>query len=245
MLTNAAKMCHWTENFCNVPEGMNLGTPVLLLPFELVEYYKIYNNDGAGGTVTVADERELEDALLEDGDAEALALALKVCRAQSPQRSMQLDKMLAQPRSLTWVSQFAAYSCQMASLRLKPHEVPPCHVNNPKTLKEEERDGAKLQRKMRRHGVSKWHPMPMDAIAAAQDTAQGPRFTKLAVALFKMASRGHDVRAEIHAALGLGPQHPNVLDIDILGDPPAGLTGAALADWKLAHRLLSQLICGE
>jgi len=243
MLTNAAKMCHWTENFCNVPEGMNLGTPVLLLPFELVEYYKIYNNDGAGGTVTVADERELEDALLEDGDAEALALALKVCRAQSPQRSMQLDKMLAQPRSLTWVSQFAAYSCQMASLRLKPHEVPP---------REQPKD---LEGRGARRGE-----------AAAQDAAA--RRVEVASHADGCDCRGagHGPRAALHQVgrrvVQDGEPRPRRARRDPrctwlrspaperarhrhTRRPARWVDGAALADWKLAHRLLSQLICGE
>jgi hypothetical protein len=140
------------------------------------------------------------------------------------------------------VAKSAAYACQVKALRLKTHESPPCHVNNPNTLKKDERAAAKLLRRMRRHGVSEYHPDPMAAIDAAKDTASGPRVTAWAVELFKMACRGCDVRTELHAALGLGPQHVNVLDMDIDADPPPALAGRELEDWKLVQRLLGRLI---
>jgi len=241
MLSNGGKVCDWIENFCNVPEGMSIAAPVLLHQFQVESIYKIYNNDGAGRIVTVANEAEADDVLLEERDRAALDLALKVCRAQSVQRSQQLDKML-ETRTRTRVAKFAAFACQCKALRLKPHEVPPCHVNNPNTVKREERDAAKLLRRMLRHGVSRFHPSPLAAIERVQDADRGPHVTPWAVEMFKMAGRGHDFRVEIHEELRLGPQHPNVLDVDILGDPPAGLTDVELDDWKLAQRLLGQLI---
>ena len=64
------------------------------------------------------------------------------------------------------VAMFASYACQMKVLGLKPWEVPPAHVNNPKTLRKEEQAGAKLLRRMLRAGVSQYHPDPLVALAA-------------------------------------------------------------------------------
>jgi len=185
---------------------------------------------------------------LDARDVAALELALKVRRARSAPDAQQIDWMLAE-RSRVDVMKFAAYSCQMASLRLKPWEQPPAHVSVDDKDRPEQCGGetaaAKLLRKMLRHGVSKWHPNPMGAIERAQDADRGPHVTQFAIEMFKSHRRGHDFRDEIHAELGLASQHPSVLDIDMLADPPPSLTGAALANWKLAKRLLGQLIVGE
>jgi hypothetical protein len=190
------------------------------------------NGGGYGGGYDGGEEP------LDDRDRAALELALKCCKARGAAHAQRIDELLAE-RSRVDVALSASYSCQMASLRLKPWEMAPCDA--------EAGDGsaaAKLQRRMRRHGVSKYHPSPMDAIDRAQAADRRPRVTPFAVKLFKMSRAGHDVRAELHAELGLTHQ-PNVLDIDVLAEPPAALMGIELEDWKLAQRLLGQLIVGE
>src|SRR5215472_1607185 len=62
-------------------------------------------------------------------DRDALERAITTARLESPGRSEQLDTMLA---SRPWrkVGEFAAYSCQMDSLHLKPWQWPPCWVDD-------------------------------------------------------------------------------------------------------------------
>jgi hypothetical protein len=57
-------------------------------------------------------------------DRAALQLALKMMR-RDPMRAKQLDDMLAAGRSWQEVAEFASYSMQFRTLRLKPWEVPP------------------------------------------------------------------------------------------------------------------------
>jgi hypothetical protein len=66
------------------------------------------------------------------------------------------------------VAKFAAYCCQRRALHLAPHETPPCHVERLNKLEPQERKPAELQRRMLKHGVSRWHPYPMAAIATAK-----------------------------------------------------------------------------
>lgn len=57
-------------------------------------------------------------------------------------------------------AQSAAYSCQIAALKLKPWETPPCFADE---------DGADpgdvLLRKMLAAKISRWHPDPLAALA--------------------------------------------------------------------------------
>jgi hypothetical protein len=240
MRSEGGKVADWIECYANVPEGMNLANPVVLREFQRNELYRIYNNDDRVA-VTPAVEAKVDAAALEDGDEAALELAMKVARDSSVQRAQQLDRMLAERPRLT-VAMFAAYTCQMASCRIKEWEVPPCHVNNPSTVRKEEQDAAKMLRRMRRHGVSQFHPFPEDAIDAAR--SEVPRVTQLAVILYKMSRRGVDVADELHRALGLelGPARVNILNMTMDDDPPAGMTDDEVRYWKLVQRLLGQLI---
>jgi hypothetical protein len=68
----------------------------------------------------------------------------------------------------------AAYCCQRKALHLALHETPPCHVERLDKVELQERKPAELQRRMLRHGVSRWHPDPMAAIAAAKRAAKAP-----------------------------------------------------------------------
>jgi hypothetical protein len=68
-----------------------------------------------------------------------------------------------------------ARSRQCRALNLKPWETPPCHVNDPDNPVREERKAARLQQRMLRAGVSKWHPDPLAAIAEAKQQSAGRR----------------------------------------------------------------------
>jgi hypothetical protein len=57
----------------------------------------------------------------------------------------------------------------------KRARAPPCHVNDPDNPVREERKAARLQQRMLRAGVSKWHPDPLAAIAEAKQQSAGRR----------------------------------------------------------------------
>jgi hypothetical protein len=247
MMTEAAmrsaggKVCDWIEYFCNVPEGMSIAAPVVLSPFQRDAIYKVYNNNGKA-TATIAVEAKADELTLDDGDEEALELAMKVARDSSPQRAQQIDQMLAERPRLT-VAKFASFCCQVGHMRLEVSQPPPCHVNDPKDVAVEgEHDAAKMQRKMLRNKVSKYHPFPFEAIDAA--FSQVPRASPLAVILYKLSRRGVDVTDELHRALGLdlGPARVNILSMTMDDEPPAGMSDDETKHWKMVQRLLGQLI---
>lgn len=103
-------------------------------------------------------------------DHAALKLAIEQARADD---AKQIDAMLAED-SWEGVALFAAYHCQAAMLRLKPWEIPPCHIDDPD---EPDLNGdpglgrdqaVRLLRQMYDLGISRWHPDPVAAIAAAR-----------------------------------------------------------------------------
>jgi hypothetical protein len=102
-------------------------------------------------------------------DRATLKLAIKQCRAESPERAEQIDAKLADE---PWeeVAEFAAYCCQTSNLRLKPWQTPPCHVGIDSSYDEPE--AIRLLAQMRELGISRWHPDPMAAITAAKGKPQ-------------------------------------------------------------------------
>jgi hypothetical protein len=195
MLSKAAKRVDWIEAHCMVPEGASVGAHVVLRPFQVEGIYAIYNNnrgsgqtvmpdvpieipDAEGGTLSLTENRVL-DACLSKKDRAAMALALRRCYEQSPERARQIERM-AESRPWARVGAFAAYCEQYRTLNLDPGDVAPCHVNDPDTPLKEEQDAARLLRRMRRLGISKWDPDPMAAITEAKArkrtrNAQQPR----------------------------------------------------------------------
>ena len=101
-------------------------------------------------------------------DDDALELALEHYRALDADH---LDELLAeQPR---WqVARVAAYVCLCKTLELKPWQWPPCWVRDPDDPDDptdvQEQVAAALVRRMLRAGVSKFHPDPPAALAAAE-----------------------------------------------------------------------------
>jgi hypothetical protein len=76
---------------------------------------------------------------------------------------------------LVRVAAFASYTCQRQALNLKPNETPPCHCNDPARPVKREEDAARLQRRMRRLGISKWDPDPIKAPAEARKARKRAR----------------------------------------------------------------------
>jgi hypothetical protein len=82
-------------------------------------------------------------------------------------RGDQIDRML-EDRDWFEVARFAAAYCQCRALNLKPWELPPVWVGVG-----EDPEAEKLWKRMRRAGVSKYHPDPIGACEAAEKAAHG------------------------------------------------------------------------
>jgi hypothetical protein len=90
----------------------------------------------------------------------------------------QLDDMLAAGRSWQEVAEFASYSLQFQTLRLKPWETPPCDADDTPDAAVHDRFGyfteptaVALLKRMKAAGVSRFHPDPMRALAEAAPAA--------------------------------------------------------------------------
>ncbi len=97
-------------------------------------------------------------------DLKALRLAVEKVRSSRDKRDReQIEEMIAE-REWRDVAEFAAFSCQMNSLHLKPWQTPPCHVEDENEPCVGEEEAAKLLRRMLKAGVSRWHPDPLRAL---------------------------------------------------------------------------------
>ena len=110
-----------------------------------------------------------------DADEATYKLAIETARAHDEGRRRQIDDFL-RTRPFEDVGRFAGYGCQVRSLRLPPWAYPPCWISLDEidALIAAGDDGprgkyvaAKLLKRMRELGVSKYHPDPMAAIEAA------------------------------------------------------------------------------
>jgi hypothetical protein len=92
-------------------------------------------------------------------DRAALARCIELALAGDDARARQMREKL---QSDPWeeVALFAAYGCQMRSLRLRPWEVPPCEVREG-----ESGPGQALLQQLLRAGLSKYEPDPLEALA--------------------------------------------------------------------------------
>jgi hypothetical protein len=107
-------------------------------------------------------------------DRAALKLAMTMAR-KDPLRARQLDGMLAAGRSWQEVAEFAAYSCQFDTLRLKPWETPPIDADDTPGAAARDRFGyftepkaVALLKRMKAAGVPRCYPDPMAALAEAE-----------------------------------------------------------------------------
>lgn len=101
----------------------------------------------------------------------AMQMAIDRLIAKGGARRQQIENML---KDDPWemVGFFAAYSCQIESLKLHPWQEPPCCVNDPDDPEPGMEASAKLRGEMRDAGVSRWHPDPKAEIAKARRRAR-------------------------------------------------------------------------
>jgi hypothetical protein len=111
-----------------------------------------------------------------DADEAVYKLAIETARARDEGRRQQIDDFL-RTRPFEDVGRSASYGCQMRALRLPPWATPPCWINDADidAIIARGDDGtrgvyvaAKLLRRLRELGISKYHPDPMMAIEAAK-----------------------------------------------------------------------------
>jgi hypothetical protein len=104
-------------------------------------------------------------------DREALELGMKLAREGPDARGEQLDRMLERGRTWEQVATFASMHCQCVNLRLKCDELPPAWGSY---CVGRDDQAVALQKRMRRAGVSLFHPDPLAAIAAAEKRSSEP-----------------------------------------------------------------------
>ena len=104
---------------------------------------------------------------LDDVDRDALQRAMEIAQ-RDPLRAEHLRSKLEDEPWIE-VAEFAAYSCQIESLSLKPWQSPPVHIDEdaiePNSAEREPNTAArKLLRQMLRAGVSRYEPDPLTAL---------------------------------------------------------------------------------
>jgi hypothetical protein len=113
-------------------------------------------------TTTLRDDDRLTDA-----DEAAIALAIEMERAVNPK---EIAEMLC-TRTLEEVGRFAVGRCQDRNLNLKPWECPPYQTRDVGETSDDwgcRPNEVALLNRMRRAGVSKFHPNPLAVIEAAE-----------------------------------------------------------------------------
>ena len=108
-------------------------------------------------------------------DRAAFDLAIETAR-QDPAQCRRIDDQLARGEDYAKVGEAAAYHCQIEALALMPWQDPPCYadlsaLDRPYGDARAAREGAELALRMQRLGISRWHPDPAAAIAAAERRA--------------------------------------------------------------------------
>jgi hypothetical protein len=111
-------------------------------------------------------------------DRRALQRAIKMTRAESPDRDGQISRMMSAGRSFEEIGQFAAYHCQHRILRLRPWETAPCdagpHLHPDATDTHGYRAAAELLERMLAAGLSRWDPDPVAALEGAENRRSEP-----------------------------------------------------------------------
>jgi hypothetical protein len=103
---------------------------------------------------------------LDDVDRAALERAMEIAK-RDLLRAEQLEGKLLQGDPWAEVAEFAAYSCQIHALSLKPWQSPPCHADEDDP-DEQDKKAQHLLRKMLAAGVSRFDPDPLAALERAR-----------------------------------------------------------------------------
>jgi hypothetical protein len=103
-------------------------------------------------------------------DRKAMQLAIEMTRADNDKQRREIDDRL---RTQPWqeVAEFAVWHCQDRSLKLRPWECPPFlthNVKDPSDCWVYRPQEVALLRRMLAAGVSRFHPDPLAALAAAE-----------------------------------------------------------------------------
>jgi hypothetical protein len=103
-------------------------------------------------------------------DRKAMQLAIEMARADNERQRHEIDDML---RTGPWqeAAERAVWCCQDRSLKLRPWECPPFltrNVDEPSDCWGYRPQEVALLRRMLAAGVSRYHPDPMTALAAAE-----------------------------------------------------------------------------
>jgi hypothetical protein len=99
-------------------------------------------------------------------DRAAFDLAIKIA-SKDPVQRRRFDEWLAKGESYDEVGRSAAFHCQIVALDLMPWQLPPCYADMSASVLSRpygdpgaRRESAELALRMRRCGVSRWHPDP-------------------------------------------------------------------------------------
>jgi hypothetical protein len=106
-------------------------------------------------------------------DRAALKLALEQTLAEKDQARVAQVRRMLEGRTRLEVSQFCSFHRQIDALGLHPWELPPCLGDMENPNGRDERAWTLLQR-MRKAGISRWHPNPLAACEAAEKTVLQP-----------------------------------------------------------------------
>jgi len=113
-------------------------------------------------------------------DREALVRAIATVRQMGPADCKQIDEKLKEE---PWreAAEFAAYSAQCHTLRLKPWQSPPCWIEDVEGTIAKGNDGisgnyvaALLLKRMLGHGISKYEPDPISALERTETPPMPP-----------------------------------------------------------------------
>jgi hypothetical protein len=102
-------------------------------------------------------------ASLTDADRKALAHSFELTLAE-PDRTEQIERKLETDGALA-TAMFASYHQQMAHLRLRPWQSPPCWIGSGANIDPEV---AEIGKRLERLGLSQFEPDPIGAIEQAK-----------------------------------------------------------------------------
>ena len=104
-------------------------------------------------------------------DRAALELALQQTLAEKDQSRVEQVRSMLEGRTRLEVSQFCSFHRQIAALKLRPWEMPPCLGDLDINGSGRDEQAMRLLKRMRHAGVSRWHPDPIKACEAAEKQA--------------------------------------------------------------------------